>query len=231
MNVYIPVGAHAEKNITTQIGGTKVSDGSEVQLALFWLTPNGSTATLNATDRQGKAYLEGSAATLTLGDWHRITMVIDKETAVIDYYVDGEFAYTARNQSDGTMAEVNAPINITKDSILFQVNRLHDTTEMLQGILQIDDVALYTSTDGLGLTRNVPAFRQNFETETSVENAFSTISGSLSAALVPSATDATNQVVQVDLKGMSPNGEYCLVDYNGKYCGHPHDPGNHGTGR
>lgn len=215
MNVFFSAGAKATKNITMYMNGTKVSDGSAVSLALVWLTPNGTNVTMGKVDRQ--AYVDGTAVTMTLEDWHRITMVISKETAQIEYYLDGEYAYTAKNNSTGTTAEINAPINLTQNSLYIQLNRLHDMS-LLNGYVQLDDVSFYSSTDGLGLTKNTPVWRQDFETETSTTNAFYTTNGSMGLTLTDSDTDSTDRVAQLELKGMAPS-PYYLVNYSGKKYG------------
>ncbi len=148
MKLYLPAGARADKTINSHLSATKTTDGSAVSVALFALVPNGKTATLGVTDKS--TYVRGKVVTLALEAWYRLTFVVDPETSVLDVFVDGKYAYSAKNNSTGTLAEINAPINITKQSWYFQFNRL-GLPENLAKYFQIDDVAIYTSMDDLGL--------------------------------------------------------------------------------
>ena len=204
MKLYLSVGAKGV--FATQITGTKLDGGATRYLQPFKLTANGSSATLGLGDNGEMK--KGTTQTLALGRWHKITVVIDKNTSVMDIYTNGVYAFTTDMKvSSNNYTKADGPVNIVANSFFIQYNR-GSAPSNLAGTIQMDDIAFYSS-------YNPSVWSESFE-RSDVLTDYATTSA-LDAKIAKSATDAGDNVFDFKVRGTAPSPYYLWIDSNNKF--------------
>lgn len=203
MKLYLSADAYGV--IATQISGVKLEDGQTRRMQPFKLSANGSGASLGVGDNG--EFTHGGAMTLALGRWHKITIVIDKETSAMDIYANGVHAFTTEMKvSNNNYTKVDGPVDIVKNTFLVQYNR-STVPSKLKGTLQVDDIAFYPS-------YKASVWSESFENATKLADVATT--SAVDATVGASLTDEGDRVFSFPVKGTAPAPYYLYVSEGSK---------------
>ncbi len=167
----------------------------------YILKADGSKITLQQNSNQN--ITNGSAATLELGRWYTITLVIDKATAECLIYVDGIYAFTTANKT-----AINLPLNMRANSFFVQYNRLTSPAN-LSGFVQVDNIVFRNSIEGL----NLKYFSESFSAYASKVGSAANIGTNVnvSATFESDPLNPANTVVKVPLAGKVDHTEILMA--------------------
>lgn len=211
MSVYIPSGTKGK--FATQITGKTVSSGATRYLQPWLLTASGTSATLGI-NTNGE-YIGQSAQVISMDEWHRITVVIDKETSFFVIYLDGQYAFACQNKSGstGNYGYVGEKVDIVANSFFIQANRGSAVADNC-GTIQIDNLACYTSINDLDFVLS----RENYDEYGSSIGQKPTLGTSIHAGATyeKDPTDSDNIVIKIPFGALESTQEV-LLRYSGSY--------------
>ena len=204
-NMDIYLSKDAKGTIASQITVASVDDDTQHAVQPFVFKADGSKATVQMNTNQ--QMLAGANKTVTLGEWHTVTVLIHKENGAASVFVDGDYAFTASNKtnSNAFYSTIDEPVSVVANTFMFQYNRW-TTPSQLQGYLQINNLAMYGKTSGLDLKY----YSEDFDSYTVGAKLNLGENVMASATYEKDPTDENNTVVKVPLTAKEDKTEILM---------------------
>ena len=212
MSVYLASGTKG--HFASQISSKTVSASATRHLQPWRIIASGTSATL-CTNTNGEYVGKSSEVALSMNEWHRITVVIDKDTGVFAVYLDGEYVFANQNKAGatGNYGYVGEPIDITANTFFIQSNRGQSVANNA-GIIQIDNLACYTSINDLDFVISRETYEE-YEGSVGTKPALGT-SVHAGATYEKDPVDSENIAIKVPFGALESSTEI-LMRMSGKY--------------
>ncbi len=187
-------------------------DGTAATLQPFQIDMTATTPVLSAG-----TYVRGGEQTLTRGEWHRLTMVINQDNAHCDVYIGQDFAYEYK-LSSVSAGQVELPENAfgVQMSTLTITDDTRSNLPLLSGSVEFDNLAISSSVEGLVNERTSEFWAEDLEGLSSVGDILTSWAKTL--CLTEDALNSGNQVLQLDYTPVADNAYYLSNTGNNRYA-------------